>query len=374
MGPAEGPVHAAVAAAGVRARTAPPSPARRSPTGVVIPTEAPAVDLVVPERTGSVVDIAKATRGPGGIEVAVTYPTEPGLYRLVPTLHTPSGVAYDAATQAMLTPVLVRIGGEIAVAYGAPANLTLNAGMEASIPVRVLNSGSEAWDLSVTLGPGQGGDDPTSGYHTSRFPAILTGDLGLHHLRPGPGGREHRARRHDRGAGWLGRGRARRHGPRLARRVPPAARHDLADQRPAVRAGQRPGPRPGHGHRGAAGPDAGPAPARRLTRRAAASPEPPGASSRKRKPADPPPRLGNTAGGASMDLMGTNVASVEPIRAASSAERLRVLLVAPPMVPVPPPTYAGTERVVAALGDELHAPRARRHARRALATRTSPTS
>ncbi len=56
-----------------------------------------------------------------------------------------------------------------------------------------------------------------------------------------------------------------------------------------------------------------------------------------------------------MDLMGTNVASVEPIRAATDAERLRVLLVAPPMVPVPPPTYAGTERVVAALGDELHA-------------------
>jgi glycosyltransferase involved in cell wall biosynthesis len=33
---------------------------------------------------------------------------------------------------------------------------------------------------------------------------------------------------------------------------------------------------------------------------------------------------------------------------------LRILLVAPPMLPVPPPTYAGTERVVAALGDELH--------------------
>jgi hypothetical protein len=93
----------------------------------------------------------------------------------VPTLHTPSGVAYDAATQALLTPVLVRIGGEIAVAYGAPATLTLNAGMEASIPVRVLNSGSEAWDLAVTLGPGQGGDDPANGYHTSRFPAVLTG-------------------------------------------------------------------------------------------------------------------------------------------------------------------------------------------------------
>jgi glycosyltransferase involved in cell wall biosynthesis len=41
-------------------------------------------------------------------------------------------------------------------------------------------------------------------------------------------------------------------------------------------------------------------------------------------------------------------------RDAGSDRRLRVLLVAPPMLPVPPPTYAGTERVVAALGDELH--------------------
>jgi glycosyltransferase involved in cell wall biosynthesis len=32
---------------------------------------------------------------------------------------------------------------------------------------------------------------------------------------------------------------------------------------------------------------------------------------------------------------------------------LRIGLVAPPMLPVPPPTYAGTERVVAALGDAL---------------------
>jgi glycosyltransferase involved in cell wall biosynthesis len=35
-------------------------------------------------------------------------------------------------------------------------------------------------------------------------------------------------------------------------------------------------------------------------------------------------------------------------------DRLRVLLVAPPVLPVPPPSYAGTERVVAAIGDELH--------------------
>ena len=39
---------------------------------------------------------------------------------------------------------------------------------------------------------------------------------------------------------------------------------------------------------------------------------------------------------------------------ASGFDRLRVLLVAPPMLPVPPHSYAGTERVVAAIGAELH--------------------
>jgi glycosyltransferase involved in cell wall biosynthesis len=34
-------------------------------------------------------------------------------------------------------------------------------------------------------------------------------------------------------------------------------------------------------------------------------------------------------------------------------DALRIALVAPPMLPVPPPTYAGTERVVGALGEEL---------------------
>lgn len=38
----------------------------------------------------------------------------------------------------------------------------------------------------------------------------------------------------------------------------------------------------------------------------------------------------------------------------STPEPLRIALVAPPMLPVPPPTYAGTERVVAALTAALH--------------------
>ena len=54
-------------------------------------------------------------------------------------------------------------------------------------------------------------------------------------------------------------------------------------------------------------------------------------------------------------MVSANVTERTPgTRALGGAERLRVLLVVPPMLPVPPPTYAGTERVVAAIGDELH--------------------
>jgi glycosyltransferase involved in cell wall biosynthesis len=37
-----------------------------------------------------------------------------------------------------------------------------------------------------------------------------------------------------------------------------------------------------------------------------------------------------------------------------ASERLRIALVAPPLLPVPPPTYAGTERIIASLGTALH--------------------
>src|SRR5689334_15477012 len=55
-----------------------------------------------------------------------------------------------------------------------------------------------------------------------------------------------------------------------------------------------------------------------------------------------------------MTGMGTDAAVMDPASDNAGQERLRVLLVAPPMLPVPPPTYAGTERVVAAIGAELH--------------------
>jgi glycosyltransferase involved in cell wall biosynthesis len=55
-----------------------------------------------------------------------------------------------------------------------------------------------------------------------------------------------------------------------------------------------------------------------------------------------------------MAVMETSATVADPRAAMSDPDPLRILLVAPPMLPVPPPTYAGTERVVAAIGDELH--------------------
>jgi hypothetical protein len=114
-----------------------------------MPTEAPAVDLVVPERIGKIVDLAPVKRHPKRLSVETAFPDAAGLYRLVPTLHTPTGEAYDAATQALLAPVLVRVVGPIAVAYGAPASLFIVAGMPAEVSVRVLDVGAQRWEEEV---------------------------------------------------------------------------------------------------------------------------------------------------------------------------------------------------------------------------------
>jgi len=129
--------------------TAPGASTAPSPAITPVPA-APEVDLVVPEQIGSVVEPARAGRTASGLRLDVRYPVAPGLYRLSAMLHTPEGVAYDAATQALLTPVIVRVGGPIAAAYGAPATLTLQADSLTGVPVRVVNAGSRRWDLVET--------------------------------------------------------------------------------------------------------------------------------------------------------------------------------------------------------------------------------
>ena len=118
------------------------------------------MDLVEPERIGAVVDVVPVVRTSTGLRIKVTYPTAPGLYRLVVTLHTPSGMAYDAATQALLVPVIVRVGGPMAVAYGAPSSLAVTAGASSGVAIRVVNAGSEPWDKVMPAAPITQIEDP----------------------------------------------------------------------------------------------------------------------------------------------------------------------------------------------------------------------
>ena len=108
------------------------------------PTPAP-VDLVTPEVIGQVVAPVAATRTEGGISVPVNVPTKPGLYRLVGTIHGRDGVAYDAATQALMPALIVRVTGKLSARYEAPAAAYAYAGGTFKLHVGITNLGAAAW-------------------------------------------------------------------------------------------------------------------------------------------------------------------------------------------------------------------------------------
>ncbi|HET7473728.1 MAG TPA: hypothetical protein VFJ71_11430 [Candidatus Limnocylindrales bacterium] len=109
-------------------------------------TDAGPSELVVPERTGEVVAPVAAKRvATGGIAVPVRVPATPGLYRLVATVHQPDGLAYDAATQALLPALIVRVTGPVTATYRMPTTATASAGKTFAFDVKVTNLGRSAW-------------------------------------------------------------------------------------------------------------------------------------------------------------------------------------------------------------------------------------
>ena len=160
-GPASGPATTGPATAGPATTGGPSVPAPLPAASPVAPPpdpgdgaglpDAPAVELVVPEQQGTLVTPAKAKYTSKGLSLAVALPAAPGLYRLVTTLHTSSGVAFDAATQALLTPMLVRVGGPVAVAYGVAPSVSVSADTSTELPVRVRNTGRERLDRTLAL-------------------------------------------------------------------------------------------------------------------------------------------------------------------------------------------------------------------------------
>jgi hypothetical protein len=119
-------------------------------------SDAPPDELVVPERAGEVVAPVAAKRlTAGGLAVPVAVPATPGLYRLVATVHQADGIAFDAATQALVPALIVRVTGPVTATYRIPATATVAAGRAFPLDVRVTNLGRKAWGRAAVV-PGVG--------------------------------------------------------------------------------------------------------------------------------------------------------------------------------------------------------------------------
>jgi hypothetical protein len=123
-----------------------PTPAASDDDPGTTASAAPPDELVVPERAGEVVAPVPAKRlKSGGISVPVRVPATPGLYRLVATVHQPDGLAYDAATQALLPALIVRVTGAVTATYRIPATANASAGKPFGLDVQVRNLGRSPW-------------------------------------------------------------------------------------------------------------------------------------------------------------------------------------------------------------------------------------
>jgi hypothetical protein len=148
-----------------------------SPGASPTPESSPVPDpdaLVVPERGDAVVVTAAAELVDEGLRIATTFPETPGTYRLVATLHDRHGVAYDAATQALISPLIVTVPRSLAAELVTTLRVRGDAGSFLRLPVLVRNTGSAAWDLDLfRLGEVEP-DSPWYGIDTA-VPARLVG-------------------------------------------------------------------------------------------------------------------------------------------------------------------------------------------------------
>jgi len=132
-----------------------PAPGAGTPPGDA-PSPPPA--LVVPEVPGEVVAPVPTGRlKRGAITCQVQLPASPGLYRLVTSLHTADGLAYDAATQALVPALIVRVVGPTTASYQVQTSAEVAAGGALTLPVAVTNLGTSPWGRSPgprSFGPG----------------------------------------------------------------------------------------------------------------------------------------------------------------------------------------------------------------------------
>jgi hypothetical protein len=125
--------------------------------GTTAPGNAAVPDLVVPEVPGELVaPVAARHLKSGGFSVRVRVPATPGLYRLVATLHEPDGLAYDAATQALIPALVVRVTGPQTAVYAVQPTATASAGQSVDLSVGITNLGRTPWgQVAAMLNAGE---------------------------------------------------------------------------------------------------------------------------------------------------------------------------------------------------------------------------
>lgn len=131
--------------------TAPPIIGPRGKEFIDAPVEG--TDLVVPERAGTVVAPVAVKIGKSSLVVPVALPGAAGRYRLTVTLHDADGVAYDAATQALLPTLNVRVTGDFDGAIEVVPTAELTVGQEVLLELRVVNLGRTSWGHGVIQSP-----------------------------------------------------------------------------------------------------------------------------------------------------------------------------------------------------------------------------
>jgi hypothetical protein len=122
--------------------TTPPDP---TPSPTPPPVPGGDLALVTPEAPGTVVSPTDLAVGSKTMSLSAALPKVPGHYRLTITLHDRDGVAYDAASQALVGTVVVRVTGELDGALAVAPSATFAAGTTVQLPVGAVNLGTSPW-------------------------------------------------------------------------------------------------------------------------------------------------------------------------------------------------------------------------------------
>jgi hypothetical protein len=112
----------------------------------------PDFGLVTAERIGDVVAPTSMKVDRKYMSIRVVSPKTPGRYRLSVMLHDKDGVAFDAASQGMVSALIVRLTGPHDAVVVAPASVEIAPGAAHKMALWITNVGSSPWGAEAELG------------------------------------------------------------------------------------------------------------------------------------------------------------------------------------------------------------------------------